>query len=184
MPDLMIDLETWGTRRGDPVITEIGWATFVPNGKGALATGVIFVDPQSCIDLGMSIESDTVKWWLEQDDLARQRQARREDELPIGGALYSLSRWFEEGSEIHKVWANPSSFDLSILRHYYQVWGSQDTPWDRRNVRCGSTLIRTAEDIANFDPSPFLPPRTAHRGDVDAERQVVLIQQAWKALRT
>ena len=180
MPDLMIDIETWGTDRADVVITEIGWASFDLDGSGPIETGVFLVDPQSCLDSGFKVDSKTVKWWMAQDDLARQGQTNRESEQHILSALHEIYNL--RNKRFENIWANPAWFDLAILRHCFTKMGLL-FPWDRKKIRCGSSLVNFAQYMRDFDPEPFKPAEAAHKGDIDAGRQVVLVQQAWKALQ-
>ncbi|POO54357.1 hypothetical protein CPJ18_02345 [Agrobacterium rosae] len=64
MLDLMIDIETLGTAPGS-VILSVGAVTFNAEtgefGEGFYAA----VEPQSAVDMGLTIDVSTLKWWME-----------------------------------------------------------------------------------------------------------------------
>lgn len=69
MRNVMIDLETFGTRPGS-VIVSIGAVEFSMDGIGEAYYRAI--DVASSLLAGLTIDEITVKWWREQDILAQR----------------------------------------------------------------------------------------------------------------
>ena len=196
--DLMIDLETMATEQGNAAIAQIGWAAFDPDSTGVQATGLIHVDVQSCLDLGMAIDWETVQWWLRQDEAARMSLQTGREARHLFQALRLLQRAYIQHSskdpnavgsndprEIYtgRVWAYPADFDLSILRHAYSLHRRFETPWFRRRTRDAKTLVLAAgvtrdEIDAQVDDLGL----GKHRADHDCIRQVYYVQAAVRAL--
>ena len=67
---LMLDLETMGTKSNSAIIS-IGAVEFnIQTGE----TGREFyrnISLQSCIDIGLKVDADTIMWWMQQSDAAR-----------------------------------------------------------------------------------------------------------------
>ena len=62
---VMLDLETWGTRPGS-ALRSIGAVTF---GLNATSVGARFyrnIDKESCLLAGLTVDTETVSWWLKQ----------------------------------------------------------------------------------------------------------------------
>lgn len=117
MKDLMIDLETLGTKPGCAVI-EIGAVMFDPwTGE----TGNTFerkISVRSNLDAGLFHEEETVQWYREQGRL---------DEIcsydyPIGKALRELTG-FVVGEGAREFWAKGGDFEWPILRAAYSSVG-------------------------------------------------------------
>lgn len=135
--DVMIDLETLGTNK-QAVIASIGLVEFdLASGQ----KGRHFyekVDIQSCIDLGMKVDGDTIKWWLGQGDQARAELVK--DARPLPQVLFKMTHWMAKCSNEVRVWANGPTFDLVILGNAFQAV-NQSAPWDHRNERCVRTML-------------------------------------------
>ena len=79
------------------------------------------VQLQSCLDLGLEINENTLCWWLKQDrkllDVLKGGES-------ITSVLNELSIWIRKYEEI-EVWANSPSFDLVILQNAFNKAGLQ-----------------------------------------------------------
>lgn len=140
---IMLDLETLGTSPGS-VITSIGAVRFVNTGWRSLLRRSTFqrtVDIQSCIDAGLTVDADTIKWWMEQPDEARMQFQNTGQSLE--GALRSLARWMDKPDEI---WGNGSDFDNSILASAYKTVG-MPYPWKGLVHRCYRTIKKQHPEI-------------------------------------
>ena len=194
--DIMIDLETLGSERLDCVFPLIGFATFDPNGEGVMGAGVIKLDAQDQIERGLSVDWGTIQWWLRQEEAARMQLQTDpiEEAYSLTEGLATLARWFSNAGfepERDRVWAYPSDFDLSILRHAHAVAG-MPTPWHRRDTRDAKTFLKASglrrefveESVpAEFSIGPDEPERMVkHRPDHDAVRQVYYVQAAARAI--
>jgi len=137
---VMIDIETLGIEPGAAILS-IGACTFDTDGVGE--TVEVSVDLESCQDRGLEIDADTLKWWLGQDDAAR-------DVLTGGAALptaLSELRHFLDTNDYDELWANSPKFDMEHLEAAYDAldW---PTPWEffrLRDVRTVTELPGAVE---------------------------------------
>jgi len=134
--NVMIDLETLGTRAGC-VILSIGAAVFTE--KEVTDSYHRIISVRSCLDAGLTIDPDTVKWWSEQSEEAQEtlRTARQTGTAPLGVALVEFRNWFHVDDN---AWGNGADFDLPILSAAYVAAGFEGPPWKPYNGRCYRTL--------------------------------------------
>ena len=135
-----VDLETLGTRPGS-VITSIGATKFDENGPYG-DPFYMRIDMQSCVDAGMLIDTETIKWWMRQSDEARAEFQKESFELKH--VLTSFWVWAEtqcSGNPLNQleVWGNGANFDNSLLKAAYDSL-SLEAPWKFWNDRCYRTL--------------------------------------------
>jgi DNA polymerase III epsilon subunit-like protein len=179
--DISFDLETLGVDPGC-VITQIGACAFdADNIAAERQTFNVFVDPQSCLDIGMTIKWSTIAWWFVQPDAARQAMITKET-AHIAKALDTLRRWIAAVSDPKavRVWGHGATFDISLLEDAYRRCG-MPTPWFYRNVRDLRTLRALApDDLVLAAPSAEL---TAHIAVNDAVMQADWIMQCTAAIR-
>jgi len=145
--ECMLDLETYG-RGNKAAIISIGATHFEPKGNEArYSTFECFVDPQSCVDIGMVVDVSTVNWWMgvdckdsvDRDVMNAARTVLAEKlkmAVPIRDALHRFSAWLGENKP---VWGNSSTFDNVILRNAYELAGIP-CPWEFWNDRCYRTM--------------------------------------------
>jgi hypothetical protein len=130
---VMVDIETLGLNPGC-VVVSIGAVRFDVDGLGDEFSRS--VDRESCESAGLETDADTLEWWRNQGEEAR--------EVLTGGvgletALTDLSRFYGDATE---VWANSPSFDLEILAAAYDAVGVVE-PWEfyqERDVRTLKSL--------------------------------------------
>ena len=137
---VMLDIETLGIEPG-AAICSIGACTFDTDGVGE--TFEVAVDLESCQDRGLEIDADTLKWWLEQDDAAREILTGG---VPLATALSEL-RDFLDTNDYDELWANSPKFDCEHLEAAYDAldW---PTPWvfyELRDVRTVQALPGAVE---------------------------------------
>lgn len=160
LDNVMVDLETYGTKPGCPILS-IGAVYFDPR-TGKLGKEMYeIVNLESCLKLGLVIDPETVKWWDEQSEEARLvlelakvnkgsyspkkqggtgRGITAPPNVGIGRVLDILTEFLEPaGKKNVKVWGNGSDFDNVILAHCYQAT-KRDLPWEFWNNRCFRTL--------------------------------------------
>lgn len=158
---VMIDLETLGTE-GSPVILSIGAVKFT-------AAGVVdefhaLISPRSCQAVGMTIDSDTVLWWLTQAEAARLAIAMTGTVgQRVDFALNDFKIWFGEDKP---VWGNGASSDNVWLTNAFAAC-KLDAPWGFWNDRCYRT-IRTM-----FPHISAPPPKVRHDALEDARSQAL-----------
>lgn len=143
MKNVMLDLETMGTRSTSAIIA-IGAVKFDENGLGEGFYKVI--DLQSCIDAGLTIDGGTVMWWMGQSDEARaQFDKKRVQQYALIRALGSFATELLEVtsncqvSKSVKLWGNGADFDNPMLANAYRVCGLS-VPWEFWNNRCYRTV--------------------------------------------
>jgi len=138
----MVDIETVGLQRGSAIV-EIGAVQFAPGGS----IGETFyrsVSLTSSQDAGLTIDADTIEWWLgENPEIA--------GDVLVGGndlreVLADFATWYLEiGPD--EVWANSPSFDCEMLEHAGEKVGVP-MPWDfyqERDVRTLDALDHSVE---------------------------------------
>lgn len=178
MRDIMIDLETMGTRP-DSAILSIGACTFDQRSLSIGSRFYLTISLQSSLDAGLKVDGGTVMWWLGQSDDAR-RDVRGGAQEPLASALCKLSAWIEEVSVERKsrcVWGNGASFDPVLLESAYRAAGIE-IPWEFWGVRCFRT-------IKNLWPNVEPPARKGvhHNALDDAEHQVEHLFAIRRSLR-
>lgn len=174
---VMVDIETLATRP-DARILSIG-ACAVEN--------LLLQEPQEWQTFLVSIpfesreeyfvDRETQKWWAKQgEDAQKALQILAGPDTAF--ALESFNDWLEcigfqkqnsYTDMTDTIWANPPSFDLTILDHAYRV-EEIDKPWHFRQERC----IRTVWNDFRDGVRPLTPHRNLvkHRADDDAIRQM------------
>jgi hypothetical protein len=167
MRDIMIDIETMGTRP-DSAILALGACTFDARSLVIGERFYLTISLQSCIDAGLKVDGSTVMWWMGQSDDAR-RDVRTGTQEPLASALCKFSAWIEASSierKSRQVWGNGASFDPVIVESAYRAC-SIEVPWEFWGVRCFRTL-------KNLWPNVEPPQRKGvhHNALDDAEFQV------------
>lgn len=138
LDNAMIDIETLGKKPGAAVLS-IGAVMF-----GAAGLGETFYAPvllQSCIDVGLTIDPETVAWWMKQSDEARAA-AFVADAAPLKVVLMCFTEWFV-AQKARYPWCHGATFDVPILDAAYEACGLQ-APWKFYDVRDTRTLYDLA----------------------------------------
>jgi len=172
----MIDLETLATST-DAAILTIGAVKFDPFGKDIeepdMDSFYVRVDLDSCHDLGLTVNDDTVAWWANQSKEAQDEAFSTENRVHIRDAFDQLYK-FCWGAK--RVWSNGSGFDIVICETVFKRL-QKACPWNFWQTRD----CRTAFDLGI---NPHRPPVTAHHALQDAWNQAVGIQNVYTTLRT
>ncbi|HEX04752.1 MAG TPA: 3'-5' exoribonuclease [Bacteroidetes bacterium] len=201
--ELMIDVESFGTVVGAPVVT----------------IGAVLFDPYKCdssqlmVDRSLSIRIDisdsikyslmgdnpadagkTLRWWFEQSDAAIKALVG-DDAISMQEALIKLSRYcHERGTFVNdeffpglsdlprtsRYWAKDPDFDMRLMQHFYDhsdLRGAKQ-PWDFWSCRS----VRTIQDLAwpegGIERPSFQVPGVAHDARWDAIQQAMTVQAA------
>jgi len=174
--DIMIDLETLATST-DAAILTIGAVKFDPFGREAQEPSMtpfyVRVDLDSCDEIGLVTNDDTIAWWANQSKEAQEEAFNTNDRIHIRDAFEQLYK-FCWGAK--RVWSNGSCFDIVICEHVFKKV-NRAVPWKFWEVRD----VRTAFDLGI---NPLRPPVTAHHALQDAWNQAVGIQNVYNTLRT
>lgn len=178
MADYMLDLETFGNE-SDAVIVAIGAVKFDPIARTITDRFYSRVDPQSCLDVGLSVNGGTILWWLQQSEAARNEL--KGNLPPLEAALKGYSAWMQKmpGEIGHEhVWGNGATFDNVILTNAYTAM-KMKRPWSYRGDRCYRTIKALYPDV----PLPKDTGLIGHRADHDAEFQAIHLMQIWPKMR-
>lgn len=174
--DVMIDLETLATST-DAAILTIGAVKFDPFGREsddkAMDSFYVRVDLDSCDEIGLVTNDDTIEWWSKQSKEAQYEAFENTDRMHIRTAFDQLYK-FCWGAQ--RVWSNGAAFDVVICEHVFKKI-NKATPWSFWQVRD----VRTAFDLGI---NPQRPPVTAHHALEDAWNQAVGIQNVYNTLRS
>lgn len=176
LPEVMIDVETIGTRPNAPIIS-LGAVAF---DQRKLVIGESFycnVSLESSVALGAVIDPDTVMWWMRQTDDARSaltRNAKQAEE-----ALNSFSLWLEASSvpqDGRKIWAAGIDFGCVLLAEHYRRL-RYPLPWHYWNQRDYRTV---REMFPNIEQAKR---KNKHNALDDAIHQVEHLFKIRRALR-
>lgn len=167
----MVDIETLGTKPG-AIILAIGAVEFdIETGK----TGREFyanIDLQTSINYGFELDTNTLKWWMNQSNEARSHLFV--DEISLGDALLSFGNMFN-GTD-YFVWGNSNRFDLGLLEEAHNKAGFL-IPWDYRKERDVRTLVSLRPNIKeNYIHKDGVD----HSALSDCYKQIGYCSEIWK----
>lgn len=173
MTHVMFDLETWGTKPGS-ALRSIGAVVFDPK---SLDTGDTFyanINNDSCLDRGLTMDINTVKWWTRQS--ADARTVLEEDQRALDEVVSAFAGWW---NTVHGeyVWSQGANFDVPLWEAACMACKGT-TPWKFWNARD----TRTAYAMANLNPKGYRFKGTPHNALDDAKRQAWLVQMAYGAI--
>lgn len=121
MKSIMIDLETLATAPEAAVIS-IGVCAFDLD-KGVTASDGWAIAPS---DWHGTIDPKTVKWWMEQNEAAREYSfGGKISAVNAGLALMQFIRTNGGGDRTDECWANDPDFDVVILRKWWERTGKE-----------------------------------------------------------
>jgi hypothetical protein len=175
MNHTMVDLETLSLDN-DALILSIGAVEF--DGDTLELTGrELFVPVARELQAekwGRHVSSETVRWWSQQSDAAQQAALFHPQASMLDKALTTFSYW--RGGQGGPIWAAPTIFDIVVLGGAYDAT-SGIRPWNYRDVRDGSTLLRTVVSLDRmFEGTP-------HNALDDARHQAKRVLSTLRALR-
>lgn len=171
---LMVDIETLGTRPGSAIVS-IGAVVFTAG--GVAAEWECNVELQSCVDAGLTLEAETIKWWMGQTEAARSA-AFGVRGLPIRQALNELFIWASD-HRVASFWSHGATFDLVLLHEAALRCGASPLLQDFRLARDTRTLY----EITGVNPRNFMGTGTAHNAVDDARAQALAVIESWRILR-
>ena len=171
--DIMIDIESLNTTP-DCVILTIGAVLFDPRGQGIVSKIEIrpTIEDQTEI-YNRSVNDATLNWWSEQSPEAIEEALGDQNRVSFREAMKQLSAFcWNHG----KPWSHGAPFDIVVMEHAWRQLG-KIPPWSFGNVRDTRTLF----DITgvNLRDGNHI---TTHKAVEDAERQAIVVQQAYMKL--
>lgn len=173
---VMIDIETLGNKPGAAIVS-IGAVMFDPDAGMLDADYYCRILPASCTAAGLTIDADTVTWWLSQDAAAREVFAPGDDLLPLPHALAKLAEFIETANGIDTmVWARGSSFDFPLLAAAYRAVG-MPVPWRYYNERDSRTVVKLTPDLVIERAGTY------HNALDDARHQALHLMRALDQLK-
>lgn len=166
-PHVMVDLETLDTG-SNAAIFSIGAVAFTPGHWHERAEFYTLINPEDCLSNNRTMSMATVRWWMEQDSVAKTELVRSgQGGLALAQALTDFSCWFQSAAHDGCLWGNGASFDNVILANAYEAV-KLPRPWSYKADRCFRTAVRL------LDPDGKLKPKDneeAHNALADARWQ-------------
>ena len=169
MTHIMLDLETWGTAPGS-ALRSIGAVAFNPESGELGATFYRNISDESCEDMGLSKDPETVAWWAGQS--AEAQTQLLEDPQHIMDVLESFGEYWHKAGGVH-VWGHGASFDPVLLEAAYRACWLK-APWDFWNIRCCRTVLAMA------NRKPAREGGTHHNALDDARAQAKAVAAAFR----
>jgi hypothetical protein len=188
--DIMLDLETFGTKNHS-VIISIGAVWFDPAKRGddaILGNFGIAIDPINSQQRGLRIDADTVMWWMQPAQRMAWDEWVNTLKFPLDTSIDLFSEWVfgclktandaatpspdtatYDATEHVRVWGNGPQFDCGLLRNAYEVC-QRDAPWKHFNERCFRTMKNLPDAKLLWAPKHV---GLLHNALVDARQQAL-----------
>ena len=169
----MLDMETLDTSPYCVILT-IGAVRFDPKGSGVVEKLELRPTIEEQTEkFNRVINDDTIRWWGEQSPEAIEEAMGDKDRIPFKECMEILYRfcWNRRA-----VWSNGASFDVVVAE---TAWRQLDMriPWPFYTVRDTRTLYEMAG--VKLKDGGY---KTTHKAVEDAERQAIVVQQAYAKL--
>ena len=137
MSDIMLDLESLGTRPDCAILT-LGAVKFNPFKPDDFGDSLYFrIDVDEQLALGREVQEDTLRWWASQAKDVREEALGTEGRVSLETMYKDLNR-FCVGVE--NIWCQGPAFDIVILENIYRQMG-WPTPWQFWQIRDSRTLF-------------------------------------------
>lgn len=172
MLDVMVDLETWGTRPG-AMIRSLGAVAFDPE-TGALGDEFYCnISEHSCKKLKMHKSDDTVAWWAKPENALANKQLA-EGQKPIEEVLMAFEKFWRTARG-KWFWSQGANFDEPLLAWAFYA-AEIKQPWKFYEAQD----TRTAYRMGGFNPYSIKRAGTYHNALDDCKHQVVCVSMAHK----
>lgn len=169
---VMIDLETLGLN-SSAVLLSLGAVKFDFNTLQVVDRFECFFRLSDQQEHGRTISTDTLRWWMQQSDDARQVFASSQ-ELTNEQCLVRFNEFLRTPEPVAGVWGNGAAFDNALLRNFYYAYKLKPA-WSHREDFCFRTfnaMFATAETRAMANPG------VVHDALADAQFQTdILVRQ-------
>lgn len=137
--DVMLDLETLGVKPFSAILSIGACALRLDDNEPVTDLFYQPITLQSCLDVGLRVDADTVEWWMKQSEDARAVFFDDGTRCPLPSALDRFTDWLN--SRPLQIWGNPVAFDGGLLQNAYKAC-SKETPWLFRQERDYATIRR------------------------------------------
>ncbi len=191
-----LDLETMSTA-ANAAIVSIGCCRFDPltDGNPVRETFYRIVRLESCVNLGLHLDTGTIMWWLEQNAEARARLTLKKGTVSLSEALLAFNDWiidvgrsngFSDGFKLYDdsvtLWGNGAAFDNTIIRSAYRAAGVKFIipHWMDRDCRTVMDLL-PHEDVLALKATYGTV--LAHDALEDAKGQARYVSEALRQLK-
>lgn len=175
--DIMIDIESLDTTPNCVILT-IGVVRFDPKGVGVIEKLELrpTVEDQTEI-YNRTINDDTIRWWSEQSPAALEEAMGDNNRMPLKDCMEVLYKfcWNRRA-----VWSHGAPFDVVVMESAMRQTLTDrpnPIPWPFYTVRDTRTLFEIT-GVKLKDGGHV----TSHKAVEDAERQAIVVQQAYKKL--
>jgi len=183
--DIMVDLETFGTgkRAAFVQIAAVKFTAFgapLPVEPEPTAPTVFYanVAVDTCVKLGLQMDTDTLLWWLRDAPQAARVSLFDPAPQPVQTVLANFKRFVVWKEDF--VWSKGAGFDLSILSEAYRLNGDKYGAFSFAKERD----VRTVYDWGGIsvEDDRNVPGEQAHNALADAWHQARMVQQAARNL--
>lgn len=175
--DIMIDLETLDVRPQCVILT-IGVVRFDPYGSGVAEKFTLKPTIEDQTELyNRTINDETMAWWAQQTPEAQAEAFSEQDRIPLRDCMEIIYKicWNRRA-----IWSHGAPFDVVICEDAMrQTLTDRPNPiaWPFYVIRDTRTLFEIA-GVSLKDGGHV----TSHTAADDAERQAVVVQQAYRKL--
>jgi hypothetical protein len=174
--DIMIDIECLDTSPYCVILT-IGIVRFDPYGDGVVEKLTLRPTIEDQTEkYNRLINDDTIRWWSEQSPEALEEAMSDNDRISFKDCMEEIYKY---GWNRRAVWSHGAPFDVVAIETGMRQTLSYPNPipWPFYTVRDTRTLYDIAK-VKLKDGGHV----TSHRAVDDAERQAIVVQQAYKKL--
>lgn len=171
MKDLMLDIETLGTRPTS-VITQIGACYFDRNTGEIGGTFLGNIDVDKAIKRGLTLDWQAIKWWFEQEN-----KSWMENTVSLSQVL---GEFIQFAKKAEYVWSH-STFDIPILINAYAADNRKQMPFHYRATRDIRTLTHLAGHQRNENKTD--PKDKTHNALEDCVYQVKYCVECFNKLK-
>ncbi len=145
--DIMVDLETMGTDTGSAFVSLGAVAFDLQKPYSPPGPGLTFyrnIDLQSSLDIGRTINGDTVYWWMSRSQEARESLMTPKP-LPLKLVLQQFCEWYLAHHTRYQtcIWSHGLTFDVPMIADAMRQVGMK-TPWFFSNANDTRTILRKA----------------------------------------
>lgn len=144
MKHILIDIETLGTKPFSPLIS-IGAVEFKPEEGQTLGREFYqVVSLSETITSSLTMDVDTLKWWMQQSDKARE--VFKEPGQSLQSTLLMLSQFITQiaNGEDFRVWSR-GRLDFEVLENNFRR-KFISIPWKYNQIRDSRTFIEELKD--------------------------------------
>ncbi len=202
MLQIMVDLETMGCTAGSSILSigacafdpEENWVPDIPECRSLDAvnnqSGLFHVNIslEDCQSHGLTIEAQTVNWWLKQTENSREYLTINPQSLKE--ALCRFQQFcfnLKSASDIPaNIWGHGASFDQVLLGAAYKATGLVQ-PWNQYTTRDTRTLLALVyPELGGRIPDEVWPNEVRglkHVAWADAWVQAIAINNCYKRIQ-